>query len=86
MAQLNITTKYDVGNEVYFMSGEKPTKRKIQGFRLSIGKNEGLHEKSDGGTIEKPLIRYDMGVYESRLENEVFPTKEALFAHLEGLI
>ena len=85
MALINVETRFNEGDEVFFMNYETPAKAIIIGIRIFIGNNQTTAEKFSG-TLEKPIVVYDFGSYRGKTEDEVFKTKEELFKFLEAKI
>ena len=69
---MTIETKYNIGDEVWFMDGLEPTSKEI--LRIDI---EVYNVKN--------IIEYDVmvgGVLTGFYEHEIFPTKEELLKNL----
>jgi len=76
---MNITTKYNIGDTVWFMLGSKPTEYEIQGIKAYV--------KLNAFYVEETIIVYEMSSNAEiglRKANEklLFPTKEDLIATL----
>ena len=71
---MKIETKYNIGQEVWFMKENKPTKQVV-----------GFVEIIAASTTSKSFIQYGLkieGSVERVVENKLFPTKEELLKSL----
>jgi hypothetical protein len=73
-----MNTKFKIGEEVFFMRYDVPSKGIIKGIAIIEGAfKESSFEKT--GTVENPSINYSIeGSYTSVEEHKVFATKEEL--------
>lgn len=70
-------TKFNIGEEVYFMKYDEPTKGIIKGYTITFGEFETIHFKRSGKD-GIPVITYCIENYNTVDENKVFKTKQEL--------
>lgn len=74
---MDVKTNFAVGDEVWYIDDDRPTKNKVQAVNIRVEK-EGVDPYTDED------IRYYIIAGVSRLQNEVFPSldelKDVLFA------
>ena len=76
---MKIETKYDIGQEVWFMYENKPKIMKVWDITVEINtKFDGQYEY---GTYHRAYY-HDFGHHNKVLEYELFPTKEELLKSL----
>lgn len=73
---MTIETKYNIGDEVFYLDENKVNKKKIEVIEFNLFKDGsgGLKYKLEGYNKE--------GNWQYLKENELFPTKEELLASL----
>lgn len=67
-------TKFNIGEEVFFMDYTTPAKKKITGITFTVG-------EAEGGTVylpEEPLIQYRFNNYCIKEESLLYTSKKAL--------
>ena len=83
---MEIKTKYDIGDNVYFIHNNKIIHNKITRIEISIAR--GLKNKEESiamveYTIDLGFAEKVCDTFTTRLEFELFTTKEDLFKSLE---
>ena len=78
---MTIITKHEIGDDVWFMTSNKPKKATIIGILITMGEDR----KGEKYIIER--VRYNLHItgetsYEGWVENTLFKTKEELIASL----
>ena len=68
---MTIETKYNIGDEVWFIKDNKPQTMKVSYIEIIAA-----------STVSKPCIRYGFGNFERYTESLLFPTKEELLKSL----
>lgn len=72
-----MNTKFNIGDEIYYMSYPEPTKGIIKGIAFVIGEFTATSFKHTGSQ-ENPKIIYSTGAYSEIEESKAFATKEEL--------
>lgn len=75
---MKIETKYDIGQEVWFMWNNKATQRKIVGVCVSKDNEQQSEEYDIVGLEDDDMTLYDV----TFKPEDIFPTKEELIASL----
>ena len=75
---MEITTKYDIGDQIWFIHDNKAQGAKVQGIRISVC-DESLKEKNKDGCVE---VEYDWWDGRYMSENMLFKTKTELLNSL----
>lgn len=71
---MEITTKYDIGDQIWFIHDNKAQGAKVQGIRITVC-DESLKEKNKDGCVE---VEYDWRYGPDLPENMLFKTKAEL--------
>lgn len=82
---MEIKTKYNINDEVYFINGNKITHNKITSIDISIYERKNVVKQIIKYTIDLGNIfgRRICDTFTSRNEEEIFSTKEELIKSLE---
>jgi len=70
-------SKFNVGDEIFFMNGSEATKGEIVGISFIVGEFKTVYFDRKG-SIDKPSISYSLGSYSDVPEEKAFSTKEEL--------
>lgn len=74
-------SKFNIGDEIFYMNFNEPKKSKVIGIAFIIGdfKNSSFEKK---GEVNNPSITYSVGGYSTVDEKDAFANKEELQNHL----
>lgn len=75
-------SKFNIGDEIFFMKYNEPSKAVVKGIAFIIGEFEESSSFKRIGTEEKPSVNYNVGMYSSIEESKAFATKEELQKNL----
>lgn len=75
-------SKFKIGEEIYFMNYNEPSKGIIKGIAFIVGEFEDSSSFKRNGSVENPSISYSVGAYRTIEESKAFSTKEELQADL----
>jgi len=81
---MKIEARFKKGDEIHFMSKDKPKCKKVLGVAFYTGDCEGLHFKKKASEGEVVVI-YHLGAYDEVEETKVFASKEELKANVFGI-
>ena len=78
---MTITTKYNIGQEVFYICDKRVATMKVWGIKIEI------EEGFDGQYVypdkrKKKIVYYDFGNHNFVNEKDLFPTKEELLKSL----